>query len=105
MPLGKDFGYYHPKTVVIGRIRTVRKAFLVLGVANLPEVSIPPSLAEYPGCQIWKSTLGDIRKMDKGKARFFLKPLENYKLFTGHTHTGAMQDLIATAILFQSIED
>jgi ATP-grasp domain, R2K clade family 2 len=86
------------ESIVVGWIRTVRKAFSVLEVCDPPEVSIPPSLAEYAGRRTWESTLGEIRKMDEGEARFFIKPLEGHKLFTGHIRTGAMADLIATAM-------
>ncbi len=85
------------ETIVVGWIRTVRKAFEVLGVQDPPEVSIPAELAEYAGRKTWESTLGDMRRSDDN-SRLFIKPLEGHKLFTGHIRTGEMKDLIYTAI-------
>lgn len=85
------------ESIVVGWIRTVRKAFSVLEVADPPEVSIPPSLAEYAGRKTWTTTLGDLRKSDDN-SKIFIKPLEGHKLFTGHVRTGEMKDLIATAM-------
>lgn len=84
------------ETVVVGWIRTVRKAFQVLGVQTPPEVSIPDELMDFAGRKIWTSTLGDIRKEDD--LRVFIKPLDGHKLFTGHVRTGEMKDLIFTSV-------
>jgi len=84
------------ETIVVGWIRTVRKAFEALEVPDPQEISIPDSLQEYAGRKIWTSTLGEMREKDKEKV--FIKPLDGHKLFTGHVRTGEMKDLIFTAM-------
>jgi len=90
MPITKE-------SIVVGWIRTVRRAFDLLGVEDPPEVSIPESLAEYAGRKTWASTLGEMRQSDDNH-KLFIKPLEGHKLFTGHIRTGEMKDLIFTAM-------
>ena len=90
-----DFLDINKETIVVGWIRTVRKAFQVIGATDPQEVSIPTELAEFAGRKTWESTLGEIRKVDDYKV--FIKPLDGHKLFAGHVRTGNMADLIQTA--------
>lgn len=94
----KQFDYLEidKDSIVVGWIRTVAKAFNHLGVPIPPEVSIPSELREYAGRKIWESTMGEIRKEDD--PNIFIKPLHGHKLFTGHVRTGAIGDLIQTAM-------
>lgn len=82
------------ETIVCGWIRTVNKAFEIVGAKQPPEVSIPEELMSFAGRKVWTSTLEEIRKYEP---RVFIKPLDGHKLFNGHVRTGEMKDLIYTA--------
>ncbi len=82
------------ESIVNGWIRSVRKAFQIVGCAEPMEVSIPKEIESYAGREIWASTLGEVRKSE---ARVFIKPLRGHKLFNGHVRTDLLKDLMQTA--------
>lgn len=89
------------ETIVSGYIRTVRKAFDLLGCSTPDEVSIPEELVSFAKRKIWTSTLGDIRE---NEPNCFIKPLKGQKLFTGHVRNGNMGYLLQTAALSDDTE-
>jgi len=84
-----------PKTIVVGSVDAVRKAFQLLGVQPPDNIDVPECLLEFAGRKIWDSTLGEIRKL---KSPVFIKPKVTHKAFTGHV-VGSFKDLIETASL------
>jgi hypothetical protein len=90
-----DFLDLNKETVVNGWIRSVNKAFQIIGATEPVEISIPDELMSFAGRKIWTSTLEEIRKYEP---RVFIKPLEGHKLFNGHIRTGEMKDLIYTSM-------
>lgn len=68
-------------TIVKGSIRTVRMALHHLGLPQPENLDIPESLNKYTHRNIWKTTLGAIRKANR---RVFIKPADIQKGFKGH---------------------
>lgn len=89
-----DFLEINKDNIVNGWIRSVRKAFQIIGCKEPEEVSIPEELKSFAGRKLWTSTLGEIRQYEP---EVFIKPLEGHKLFNGHIRTGELKDLIYTA--------
>ena len=68
--------------IVHGGIQTVRKCFDILGVKQ-PEIHHPHDhLLEYTKRSFTETTLGEVRNR-YNEYPYFVKPLEDHKLFTG----------------------
>ena len=82
------------ESIVVGHIGTVHKALKQLGLEPPLPIQPPEELIPYLKRNIWKSTLGEIRKLQE--VPIFIKPLYGYKSFTGHVIT-EFKDLIRSA--------
>lgn len=70
--------------VVYGGINTTMKAFDMLGVKRPTLINAHRVLPAYMGRKVWETTVGEIRKNEAGAYPFFIKPLEDNKLFNGY---------------------
>lgn len=73
------------RTVVKGQIGTVRNALSLLGCEQPENLDIPECLLPFTHREIWKSTLGQVRKAND---KVFIKPLNTQKGFVGHVYAG-----------------
>lgn len=96
-----DFLSLDKETIVHGYIRSVEKAFSIIGCPIPEEISIPDELVDFAGRKIWKTTLGEIRK---DEPLCFIKPLKGHKTFDGHVRDGKMCNLIQTSLCANSTE-
>lgn len=72
----------NPKAIFVGGINTVRNVFDSLGIIQ-PQIDNPHvHLPQYLGREVCEATWSEIEQMDTFP--FFIKPLEDHKLFTGY---------------------
>ncbi len=89
--------------IVHGGINTVRKVFDILGVGQ-PEIHHPQDfLLKYCNRSFTLTTLGEIRKIYNGFP-FFIKPLNDHKLFTGFPVGNNFLDLMKVRHLDDNIQ-
>lgn len=69
--------------IVVGYISTVKKALEILNCKQPKPIDIPEELIDFTCRRSWITTLKEIRK-PKENSKFFIKPLEDHKLFDGH---------------------
>jgi hypothetical protein len=84
--------------VLRGGVETVHLALARAGRPSPPVLDLPESLSPWFGRRVWKTTLGDVRRLVETPdyQPCHIKPLVQHKLFTG-TIIRAFRDLIATA--------
>ena len=85
--------------IVVGGIGYARRAFERLGL-DVPHLDpVPASLQAFAGRQLWKSTIGEVRRRVNAGEAIFVKPLPDQpKRFTGQV-LASFRDLIPTAHL------
>lgn len=86
------------ETLVNGGIGMVRKAFDRLGVPQPKVGEAPPaSLLPFYGRRVWPTTMLEVRQGYEDNKFFFIKPLKEHKVFTGHVTSGSISTLAQTA--------
>lgn len=74
-----------PESMFVGGIKTMQKAFRAIAITP-PQIDNPHiHLPQYLGREVFEATWHDVELMvDANQVPFFIKPLDEQKLFTGY---------------------